>query len=543
MNQTLRKRLPLLLSILTGGLLWAAWPTSPLTFLVFIGLVPLLAIADKVNNRAIYFGLIYLALWIWNTGTTWWVGNTTVPASGIFANAFNALLMSVPLMGYKIVLERHNRITSYFALIIYWLTFEYIHQQWELSWPWLTLGNAFAMRPEWVQWYEYTGTLGGSLWILLVNLSIYAAWRKRKKGTDAGSFLLWKEGWKPALLLVIPIAISFIVTVNSKQNKQSVMNVVVVQPNIDPYDEKFSMNSAQEQLAKLLDLTRKQIQADTRFVIWPETALFPQGAWEHDLNNQPEILAIRNFLQLYPGAKIITGASTFKQYPVPGEAPATARTRSDGGPPYDAFNSAIQVDTSANIQIYHKAKLVPGVEITPYMRYFPFMKKLAMDFGGITGSYGLTPGVDIFSNPPPYCNVFSAICYESVYSHFVAEKVRQGANMLVVSTNDGWWGNTQGHKQHMQYARLRAIETRRWVARSANTGISCFISPQGEVIDPQPYWEPAVIKYNVTNETRLTFYVKYSGFIAKAPLIFCILLLLYTIVSRVIRRRYVENSQ
>lgn len=543
MNQTLRKRLPLLLSILTGGLLWAAWPTSPLTFLVFIGLVPLLAIADKVNNRAIYFGLIYLALWIWNTGTTWWVGNTTVPASGIFANAFNALLMSVPLMGYKIVLERHNRITSYFALIIYWLTFEYIHQQWELSWPWLTLGNAFAMRPEWVQWYEYTGTLGGSLWILLVNLSIYAAWRKRKKGTDAGSFLLWKEGWKPALLLVIPIAISFIVTVNSKQNKQSVMNVVVVQPNIDPYDEKFSMNSAQEQLAKLLDLTRKQIQADTRFVIWPETALFPQGAWEHDLNNQPEILAIRNFLQLYPGAKIITGASTFKQYPVPGEAPVTARTRSDGGPPYDAFNSAIQVDTSTNIQIYHKAKLVPGVEITPYIRYFPFMKKLAMDFGGITGSYGLTPGVDIFSNPPPYCNVFSAICYESVYSHFVAEKVRQGANMLVVSTNDGWWGNTQGHKQHMQYARLRAIETRRWVARSANTGISCFISPQGEVIDPQPYWEPAVIKYNVTNETRLTFYVKYSGFIAKAPLIFCILLLLYTIVSRVIRRRYVENSQ
>lgn len=543
MNQTLRKRLPLLLSLLAGGLLWAAWPTSPLTFLVFIGFVPLLAIADKVNNRGTYFGLIYLALWIWNTGTTWWVGNTTVPASGIFANAFNALLMSVPLMGYKITLERHNRLTSYFALIVYWLAFEYIHQEWELSWPWLTLGNAFAMRPEWVQWYEYTGTLGGSLWVLLVNISLYAAWRKRKKGTDAGSFLLWKEGWKPVLLLVIPVVISFIVAVMNIEIRKLTMNVVVVQPNIDPYDEKFSTSSAQEQLAKLLDLTRSQIGADTRFVIWPETALFTQGAWEHELNYQPEIQAIRSFLQLYPNAKIITGASTYKQYPVPGEAPATARTRSDGGPPYDAFNSAIQIDTSSNIQIYHKAKLVPGVELTPYMRYLPFMKKLAMDFGGITGSYGLTPGVDIFSNPPPYGNVFAAICYESVYSHFVAEKVRQGANLLVVSTNDGWWGNTQGHKQHMQYARLRAIETRRWVARSANTGISCFISPLGDVIAPQPYWEPAAIKYDVTNKTRLTFYVKYSGFIAKAPLIFCILLLLYTIVLRVIRRSYVENNQ
>lgn len=543
MNQTLRKRLPLLLSILAGGLMWAGWPTSPLTFLVFIGFVPLMAIADKVHGRGAYFALIYLALWIWNTGTTWWVGNTTVPASGIFANAFNALLMSIPWMGYKITLERHNRITSYFALIIYWLTFEYIHQQWELTWPWLTLGNAFAMRPEWVQWYEYTGTLGGSLWILLVNMTIYAAWRKRKKGMDAGSFLLWKEGWKPMLLLVIPVLVSFIVIVNSVRLKQPTLNVVVVQPNIDPYDEKFSSSSEQEQLAKLLDLTRSQIQADTRFVIWPETALFTQGAWEHELNDRPEIGAIRNFLRLYPNAKIISGASTYKQYLIPGEAPSTARMRRDGGPPYDAFNSAIQIDTSANIQIYHKAKLVPGVEITPYMRYLPFMKKLALDFGGITGSYGLTPGVDIFSNPPPYCNVFSAICYESVYSHFVAEKVLQGANLLVVSTNDGWWGNTQGHKQHMQYARLRAIETRRWVARSANTGTSCFISPQGEVVDPQPYWQPAVIKYNVTNETRLTFYVKYSGYIAKAPLIFCILLLSYTIVLRLIRRRYVENNQ
>lgn len=543
MNQTLRKRPSLLLSIIAGGIMWAAWPTSPLTFLVFIGLVPLLAVADRVSNRAAWFGLSFLTFWIWNTGTTWWVGNTTVPASGIFANAFNALLMTIPWMGYKITLERHSRLTAYFSLVVYWLTFEYIHQEWELSWPWLTLGNAFAMRPEWVQWYEYTGTMGGSLWVLLVNISIYAAWRKRSKGTGSGSFLLWKEGWKPMLLLIIPIIISFIVVVNSKISKQAGIGVVVVQPNIDPYDEKFSMSSAQEQLAKLLELTRARTGAGTRFVIWPETALFTQGAWEHELNNQPEVMAIRNFLQLYPNVKLITGASTYKQYPLPGEAPATARTRSDGGPPYDAFNSAIQIDTSSTIQIYHKAKLVPGVELTPYMRYLPFMKKLAMDFGGITGSYGLTPGVDLFSNPPPHGNVFAAICYESVYSHFVAEKVRQGANLLVVSTNDGWWGNTQGHKQHMRYASLRAIETRRWVARSANTGISCFISPQGDVITPQPYWQPAVIAHNVTKETRLTFYVKYSGYIAKAPLIFCILLLLYTIVLRVIRRRYVEKNQ
>lgn len=534
MNQTLRKRLPLLLSFMAGGLMWAAWPTSPLTFLVFIGFVPLLAIADKVKGRGVYFALIYLSLWIWNTGTTWWVGNTTVPASGIFANAFNALLMSIPWLGYKIAIERQSRTTAYFALIVYWLTFEYIHQEWELCWPWLTLGNAFAMRPEWVQWYEFTGSMGGSLWVLLVNIFVYQAWRKR--AGLSGSFLFWREGWKILLLLIVPLALSFVVLVTGKPPAKGNMEVLVIQPNIDPYDEKFEAGSAQAQMERMLELTRERITQETRFVIWPETAIFSRGAWEHQLNDAPEIQAIRNFLFTYPNAKVITGASTFKQYPGPEAPPSTARTRSDGGAPYDAFNSAIQVDSSLNIQIYHKAKLVPGVEITPYMRYLPFMKALALDMGGITGSYGLTPGVNIFTNPAPHCNVFSAICYESVFSHFVAEKVREGANLLVVSTNDGWWGNTQGHKQHMQYARIRAIETRRWVARSANTGISCFVSPQGEVFEQQPYWQPGAASYHVTNETRLTFYVKYNRFIAGAPAIFCILLLLYTIVLRVIRR-------
>ena len=101
MNPFLSKRAPLLLSLLSGGTLWAAWPTSPLTFLVFAGIVPLLALADRVERRGLFFGLVDLALWIWNTGTTWWVGNTPVPASGVFANAFNALLMSIPQLGFK----------------------------------------------------------------------------------------------------------------------------------------------------------------------------------------------------------------------------------------------------------------------------------------------------------------------------------------------------------------------------------------------------------------------------------------------------------
>lgn len=520
------KRLPLLLSLVSGLLLWAAWPTSPLTFLIFIAFVPLLRMMDVAKGY--HFGLLFLAFWIWNTGATWWVGNTPVPASGIFANAFNALLMTFPWIGYRAAQQRLDRRTAYFALVVYWLTFEYIHQEWELSWPWMMLGNVFAMRPNWVQWYEFTGVMGGSVWVLLANITLFEIWRKRDVRAKITA----------AACLLLPFVLSFLVRPSIADGPR--MQVVVVQPNIDPYEEKFSEGSSQQQLQKLLALTQQQIDTATAYVIWPETALFTEGAWEHTLNDRPEIIKIRQFLRQYPRTKLITGASTYRQYIGTETVTATARTRRDGGPPYDAFNSALQIDTSLQIQIYHKAKLVPGVEITPYMRFLPFMKKLALDMGGITGSYGLTPGVPLFNDLERDCSVFSAICYESVFGNFVAEKVRAGANLLVVSTNDGWWGNTEGHRQHCQYARLRAIETRRWVARSANTGISCFVNPLGELIDPQPYWQPASIKHAVTKAANMTFYVKYGGYASKAPLIFCILLLSYTIVLRVIRRKNVE---
>lgn len=532
MNAFLRKYGSLLLSLLSGALLWAAWPTSPLTFLIFVAFVPLLAMADRMTERpGAYFGLLFLAFWVWNTAATWWVGNTTVPASGIFANAFNALLMTIPWLGYRTTRLRAGRTTGLFALAVYWMTFEYIHQHWELSWPWLTLGNVFAMRPDWVQWYEILGTEGGSWWVLIVNILLYRALLQVRTAKKYGAFAA------PALAIVLPIVVSWAGFVEKVM--PATTHTVIVQPNIDPYDEKFARGAADVQLQRLLSLTAQKTDTSTRLIIWPETALFPTGAWEHELNQQPEVIAIREFLRRFPNARVITGAATYRQYTVMDEIPATARRASEANYWYDAFNASIQIDTSADVQVYHKARLVPGVELTPYMRYLPFMKKLALDFGGITGSYGLTPGVPLFTAPG--CNVYTAICYESVYGSYVAGKVRQGAQLLAVVTNDGWWGNSEGHRQHLQYARLRAIETRKWVARSANTGISALISPRGRITERLPYWEPGVIAGNVTCSAYQTFYVKYCDYIALAPVIFCILLLIYTIVLRIIRRKHVEN--
>ncbi|WP_143304978.1 apolipoprotein N-acyltransferase [Chitinophaga vietnamensis] len=528
-------------ALLSGCLLWLAWPTLPCTPLIFIALTPLLYIAEKVHHRGKFFVCIYLAFLTWNVATTWWVGNTTLPASGVFANCFNAFLMSIPWLMYKNSRKRLTENAAYFALIAYWLTFEFIHQTWELSWPWLILGNAFAMRPGWIQWYEFTGTSGGTLWVLLANIFVYIAWKRLRLYDLSITQLIRQEAWKPAVVILFPLIFSQIIH-PSPDDPAKKREVVIVQPNIDPYDEKFAGGNVMQQLEKFIRLTEQQADSNTRYIIWPETALFPSGAWEQQLNYQPEVLAIRQLLKKYPKAKLISGAVTLKRYR-DDEAPAMARRMEDGAR-WEPFNAAVQIDTSSWVQIYHKYELVPGAELVPYVRYFSFLQNLALDFGGITGSYGRMPEADLLSNPRDTVNVFPTICYESVFSNYVAAHVNLGANFLVIITNDGWWGNTEGHRQHLVYARLRAIETRRWVARSANTGISAVIDPAGNISQPQPYWQEAVIKANVTPRYDLTFYVKYGDLLSKGAVIFCILLLVHAILSRFIPGlKHVENYQ
>ena len=114
--------------------------------------------------------------------------------------------------------------------------------------------------------------------------------------------------------------------------------------------------------------------------------------------------------------------------------------------------------------------------------------------------------------------------------------VRNGANLICIITNDGWWKKTPGHKQHMNYARLRAIDTRTWVARSANTGISCFIDPYGNVINPQPYDTQAAIKLSVPRENRTTFFVKNGDILSKSMIGLSVMMLVWVIVQKVKRR-------
>ena len=165
-------------AFLTGLLLAFSWPEIGASPIIFFAFVPLLMLEDKSKNGI--FGYSYIAFLVFNIITTYWVWNAT-PAGAIFAFLINSLLMTIAIYAFHFIKKTSNNRLGYLAFIVCWLTFEYLHLNWDLSWPWLTLGNVFAKSISFVQWYEYTGVLGGSFWVLVINIFVFRVVKYKRK--------------------------------------------------------------------------------------------------------------------------------------------------------------------------------------------------------------------------------------------------------------------------------------------------------------------------------------------------------------------------
>lgn len=531
MNTFANMRKDVLLALFSGLILIAAWPTSGLSVLLFVAFVPLLLLTDYIiahgKSGKRLFLCAYAAFLTWNMGTTWWIYHATF-GGALLAFVFNALFMALIFRLFFETRRKLGRIPGYIALVAYWIAFEYLHLSWELSWPWLTLGNGFSESYKWVQWYEYTGVFGGTLWVWLINILLYEALR-------ASSFLRRRLILLSAaiLLVLLPVGTSWY-RYSGYTEKGEAHECVVIQPNVDPYNEKFSNVPGEDQLAKILQLGSSVADSSVEYFIAPETAL-PFDHRENDIQQNPDIKTITTFLHAFPKASFITGMSTSRAYS-PGEPLSETVRKFPNGTFYDDYNTAVQINQAGKVQFYHKSKLVPGVERMPYPGMFKFVEKFAIDLGGTVGSYGTQKERTPFLSNNGV-KVGTPICYESIYGEFLNGFVENGARYIFIITNDGWWGDTPGYKQHMSYARLRAIETRRSIARSANTGISCFINQRGDVLQSSPWWKPEALRAKLKANDELTFYTSHGDYIAKFFACIAIGLMLITFATHFFRKK------
>ena len=521
-----------LLSIISGILLSLPWLFQSMGWVLFFALVPLLAVEDQLSRpdnqqKGSFFNFAFLVFLIWNVLSTWWIAYVSFLGM-IIVTVLNSVLMTAVLWLMHMVRKRFSVRTGYFSLVVLWLCLEYMQHHWDIPWPWLTLGNGFANSVKIIQWYEYTGVLGGSLWILLVNILIFLA-AKSIMGK------LYLKSIKLAGLVLIIVFIPLFASLklySVYSEKGRVQNITVLQPNIDPYTQKFSGLSSDDQLRKLLTLAESAIFDSTDIIIAPETAL--PLMWEDSVQlpcRNRSLIAIAELLQKYPKARFIGSAITQRKFGNGEVLSETARPSADGSYSYDIFNSALMIDRTADLQISHKCILVNGVERMPFQKYFSFLGKYVLDLGGSNGSLGASDEPVLFSGNGDV-TIGPIICFESVFGEYTGKMVKRGANLLIVLTNDGWWKDSPGIWQHFGYSRIRAVETRRSIAHCANTGISGFINQRGDVLKKTSVNTCGTLSSPVQLNDEITFFVSHGDFIGRISTLLSVMILISLMAYR-----------
>lgn len=492
---------PWVLSMSASILLALSFPPFNAAILqipAFLCLFRICTISDTKREVILY---AYPSFVLWNLFTTYWLMMATV-AGGLAAILANAGLMLLPLLLIRWFQQSklNPYLSSFFAASI-WVSYEFLHHNWDLSWPWLTLGNAWSNLTGVIQYISYTGVFGISFWVVFTSALFYAYIQKPNNRKLVISAV--------TVLLIFPLfSVLSLMTMNYADEQK--IEVTIVQPNSDSYQRYGGEGSLDNLIHKLLRLSDEARTEETDVIIWPENAI------DSSLRaTSPEFDVIRDSLESW-NTNLITGLGLIEIYEEGDERPEVVR-ESTGGTFYNIFNAAFFFQPDQPIEIYRKGRLVPIVERFPFVNFFQRIDVFEwIDWGGLVNfGRGLEPTLfSVNDSQTP-----ALICYDSVFPGWVNRFANNGAGFLTIITNDGWWGDSNGHIQHFAYARLRAIEQRMWIARSANNGISGIISPDGKVQKKTEYWTEDAFTFTIYNSDHQTFYNRFGDWLGYLSLV------------------------
>jgi apolipoprotein N-acyltransferase len=517
-----------------SGLAWTGWCSG---LILLVSFVPFFLIEnylyenpEKFSANA-FFSYLLPGFVVFSILVMGWMRVASI-AGAVCVIMGLSFLMAFTLWLTHIIRIKAGNFPGFIALPAFWLSYEFISLNVSIISPWINLGNGLAKDIIFIQWYETTGTAGGSLWILLSNLFLTILLVNSQKVRERKRFLL--VIWLSVITLPAIISITRYCTI--KPNELGSNEVIIIQPNTDPYTEKFVV-PFEDQLKRVIGLAGTSATEKTDWIITPETTI-DDPVNLNEMESDKYIRLLKEMALRFPGAEIVSGLVTYRLYPPLNEAPTISARKIDiSGLYYDHFNSALQIDTGKFIWIYHKSKLVPGIEMQFSNGPGRLISKILPYLGGTKWGYGVQNERICFEHQSNHHKIAPVICYESVFGSYVTGYVKNGAEALFIITNDGWWKNTNGYEQHLSFASLRAIETRRPVARAANTGVSCLIDFRGKRTSETEWWTQTVLKGEICPETRITTYVKYGDYLMRISLLISAFILLVIFIAAPVRKK------
>jgi apolipoprotein N-acyltransferase len=531
------------LSVIGGilsGLAWTGWCSG---LILLIAFVPFFLIENYLYENPkrftpnAFFILTLPGFVIFSIISLGWMRVASITGAICVIMGLSFLMSFTTYMAHVVRLRAGN-LSGFISMIVFWLGYEYLSLNINIISPWLNLGNGLSKDILFIQWYELTGTAGGSLWVLLSNLflAIILVQFLTKKRKNALYLIIW------ILIIIMPASFSVYRYFTIQQNTRNGSEVVIIQPNTDPYTEKFIV-PFEDQLNKVITMANYAVTDKTDWLITPETTIDDPANLD-DLANDRYIKLIKKIPVKHPGLNIVIGLVTYRLYPPTKEAPTVSARKIDAsGMFYDHFNSAVQIDSGKSFGIYHKSKLVPGIEMQFSNGPGRLITRILPYLGGTKWGYGMQKDRVCFEHTATSMKIAPVICYESVFGKFVTDYVKKGAEALFIITNDGWWKNTNGYKQHLYFASLRAIENRRPVARAANTGISCLIDIRGKRTVESTWWVKTVIKGEIYPETAITPYVRYGDYLLKISSFLSGIILLIVFIGIPVGKKFKNSAR
>ena len=435
------------------------------------------------------------------------------------------LIFTIPSSIYFAIRKSLKSDTAVVALPFIWVSFEWLYALGEFSFPWLTLGNTQTYQILKIQITEITGVYGLSFWILLMNAVVYIILRRNSRFKFGISV-------KRTVFISIILVIIYIVpdlygifALQREYNGTQRLNIGIVQPNVDPWEKWEGVNDLSGrwgQVTRYLSLIRSHLDDSLDMAVLPESAILMNLPHYRDEYNE-----YKKFVDS-SDVGIIAGYIKVKYYEK-GDIPVSASKIPGTNIYYDSYNSILYTQPgSATIQSYSKMRLVPFAERIPYAESVPFLIE-PLRWGVGISNWGKGQDTTIFYDVGKKSHFLAMVCYESIFPEFVGSFVKKGAEFLIFITNDSWWGNTSGARQHKQYAVLRAVENRRWVVRCANGGISCFIDPEGHVYDETSMYTVDFIHHDIQPRKELTFYSRHGDLFARICAIIALIIILFTV--------------
>jgi apolipoprotein N-acyltransferase len=497
----------LLLALVSGGLTAIAFPRPGLFILAWFSLVPLFYILRQ-HTPGQAFGLCFLAglvfygiLLNWIPAVPQHYGNLS---QGLSLLVYVALILFLSLFwGLFGLLFSRTRLRypqlAFFLAPFIWVGVEYILTYFLTGFPWGLLGYTQYRNLPVIQAAAVGGVYAVSFLIVLLQSMLVLSIARKSRAPFVA-----------ALALVVVVHGVGLLTLKKVKPTPESFTAGIIQGNVPPDIRWDAMTESQ--IIKLFDqhlgLTLQAIRKGAGLVIWPEFSL-------------PLCFSCSDPLPARLKTDLTRFVETTRTTLLVGSS-ETAGTQDD--PQY--FNSALSLSPGQSVTQYSKMHLVPFGEYTPYPAVFGWVRNVTKEIGE------LTPGEQYVLHQYRNLRFGSPICFEIIFPDLVRRFVRLGADFLVNITNDGWYGRSWGPRQHFAQAVFRAVENRRFLLRSATTGISAIVDPYGRIIVRSELQTRATLTGTITPVRTKTIYTRNGDLLAQAGLTLAFIFFMLALLTR-----------